>query len=159
MDQSPRSSPSSPISVLPQVFTTCAPLSIPLNLKFAPVSQASPLSSSPPQPKRRLPRSRSRTHLSSRASLDSIIEECSTDGLESAPTPPASNPTPDSKHEQVHTRGTVARPPGWNGKKGITTSRAMRDVCGIWYVGLFGSSAISFVSMVTLLLGTALSRL
>ena len=158
MDQSPRSSPSSQISVLPQVFTSCARL-VPLNPEFVfPLSQASPLSS-PPQVKRRLPRSRSRTHLSPRASLESIIEESSTDGPESALTPAASNPTPDSKHEQVHTRGTVTRPQGWNGKKGITTSRTMRDVCGIWYVGLFGSGAITFVHMVTLLLGTALSRL
>lgn len=111
MDESPRSSPSSPISVVPQ---------------------ASPLSS-PPQVKRRLPRSRSRTHLNPRASLESIVEESSTDGPESAPTSAASNPTPDSKHEQVHTRGTATRPQGWNGKKGITTSRAMREVCGICF--------------------------
>jgi len=69
-----------------------------------------------------------------------------------------SNPPPDSKHEQEHIRGAVTQPQGWNGKKGITTSRAMRDVCGIWYVGLFGSGAIPTISMVTLLFGTALSR-
>jgi len=108
MDQMQLSSPSSPIAVLPQ---------------------ASPLSS-PTQLIRRLPRTRSRPHLSSRASLESIIEESSIDGLESAATP---KPTPDSKREQEHIRRVVIWPQGWNGKKGITTGQGMRDVCGICF--------------------------
>jgi hypothetical protein len=158
MDQTLPSSPPSPITILPQVCTLYSPYHWILSLLS--LSQASPLSS-PQQLIRRLPRTRSRTHLNSRASLESIIEETSTDGFEFAPTPtPAmSNPPPDSKHEQEHIRGNVTQPQGWNGKKGITTSRAMRDVCGIWYVGLFGSGAVPTISMVTLLFGTALSRL
>jgi len=98
------------------------------------LSQASPLSS-PQQVIRRLPRTRSRTHLNSPASLESIVEESSTDGLETAltPTPASPNTPPDSKREQNHIREIITRPQGWNGKKGITTGRAMRDVCGICF--------------------------
>ncbi|KAH9980128.1 hypothetical protein BGW80DRAFT_481517 [Lactifluus volemus] len=112
----PPSSPSSPLSVLPQT---------------------SPL----PSPTRRLPRTRSRTHLNSHGSLESIIEESPGDGIETLPTPATSTPTLASTHDQENTRLTRAQ--GWNGKKGITTGRDMRDVCGIWYVGLFGSGTTS----------------
>jgi hypothetical protein len=50
-------------------------------------------------------------------------------------------PTLASTHDQENTRLTRAQ--GWNGKKGITAGRDMRDVCGIWYVGLFGSGTTS----------------
>lgn len=101
----------------------------PANIADVPL-QASPLSS----PTRRLPRTRSRPQLSSRASLESIIEESSNDSLEHPPTH-ATNPVPEFTGEKEHTRVTVSRPPSWNGKKGITTGRGMRDVCGIWCVG------------------------
>ncbi|KAI0247629.1 hypothetical protein BJV78DRAFT_904252 [Lactifluus subvellereus] len=105
---------------------------IPLSLETSSLPvlpQASSLSSPPLT--RRLPRTRSRTHLSSRASLESIIEETPGDGLDTLPTRVTSNPTLDPTHEQVHTRLTRAQ--GWNGKKGITTGRGMRDVCGICF--------------------------
>jgi hypothetical protein len=110
-----------------------AGLSIPLNPEFASL-QASPLSS-PTQLTRRLPRTHSRSQLSSRASLESIIEESSNDNFEHTATHATSNPTPDFTGAKERNRLTVSRPPGWNGKKGITTGRGMRDVCGIWYVG------------------------
>jgi hypothetical protein len=96
--------------------------------------QASPLSS-PTQRTRRLPRTHSRPQLSSRASLESIIEESSNDNSEHPATHATSNPTPNLVGGKELHRSTVSRPPGWNGKKGITTGRGMRDVCGIWYVG------------------------
>ncbi|KAH9983322.1 hypothetical protein BJV74DRAFT_886887 [Russula compacta] len=111
MDPVPLSSPSSPITVLPQ---------------------ASQLSS-PTQLTRRLPRTRSRTHLSSRASLESIIEEPSADGSETRLTQTTPNSMPDLKREQNHIPVTVLQPHGWNGKKGITTGRGMHDVCGICF--------------------------
>jgi hypothetical protein len=133
MDQIPLSSPSSPqVAVLPKVFTSRT-LSTPLNLELVPL-QASPLSS-PTQRTRRLPRTRSRPQLSSRASLESIIEESSCDNPEHPATHAMSNSTPDSTSEKKLNRVTVSRPPAWNGRKGITTGRGMRDVCGIWCVG------------------------
>ncbi|KAF8476657.1 hypothetical protein DFH94DRAFT_101842 [Russula ochroleuca] len=130
MDQTPVSSPSSPlVATPPQVFTST--LSTPLNPKLVPL-QASPLSS-PSQPTRRLPRSRSRPQLSSRASLESIIEESSGENHEHPPTHATSNPTPEFTGEKEHTRVMVSRLPGWNGKKGITSGRGMRDVCGICF--------------------------
>jgi len=90
--------------------------------------QASPLAS-PTQLTRRLPRSRSRPQLSSHASLESIIEEC--DNLEHSQTQATSNSTLEFTGK--HTRVTASRPPSWNGKKGITTGRGMRDVCGICF--------------------------
>ncbi|KAH9969766.1 hypothetical protein BC827DRAFT_31883 [Russula dissimulans] len=103
------------------------PLSPPPSPSTA-LSQAPPLSS-PTQITRRLPRTRSRTHLSSRASLESIIEEPTADSLETTLIPVTSHSTREQGHAQV----TVIRPQGWNGKKGITTGRAMRDVCGICF--------------------------
>jgi hypothetical protein len=136
MAQIPLSLEFSSQPILPQVLMSYA-LSIRLNFEVAPPRpQTSPLSS-PTVLTRRLPRTRSRTHLSSRASLESIIEETPGDGLETLPTRATSTPTLDPTHGQP-TRLTRAQ--GWNGKKGITTGRGMRDVCGIWCVGLFGSS-------------------
>jgi hypothetical protein len=109
MDQNAALSPSPQVAVLPK---------------------ASPLSS-PTQLTRRLPRTRSRPQLSSRASLESIIEESSNDNFEHLTTHARFNPTPDFTGER--NRLTVSRPPGWNGKKGITTGRGMRDVCGICF--------------------------
>jgi hypothetical protein len=94
--------------------------------------QASPLSS-PSSPTRRLPHTRSRSQLSSRASLESIIEESSGDSLEHPPTH-ATNPVPELTGEKERTGVTISRPLSWNGKKGITAGRGMRDVCGIWCV-------------------------
>lgn len=132
MDQTALFSPSSPqVAVLPKVFTRQT-LSTLLNPELVPV-QASPLSS-PTQVTRRLPRTRSRPQLSSRASLESIIEESSNDNFEHPTTRATFNPTPDFTGEKGRSRLTASRPPGWNGKKGITTGRGMRDVCGIWYV-------------------------
>lgn len=143
MDPVPLSSPSSPITVLPQVLTShILTLSTLLNRYLFPLSQASQLSS-PTQLTRRLPRTRSRTHLSSRASLESIVEEPSGDGSETPLTQATPNVMPDPKREQNHIPVTVLRPQGWNGKNGITTGRGMRDVCGIWCVGLFGSGTVS----------------
>lgn len=133
MDQTTLSSPSSPqVAVLPKVSTNHT-LSTLLNPEIVRL-QASPLSS-PTQMKRRLPRTRSRPQLSSRASLESIVEESSNDNFEHSATHSASNPTPDYNGEKERKRSTVSRPHGWNGKKGISTGRGMRDVCGIWYVG------------------------
>jgi hypothetical protein len=132
MDQTALFSPSPQVAVLPKVFTSRT-LSIPLNPEFASL-QASPLSS-PTQLTRRLPRTHSRSQLSSRASLESIIEESSNDNFEHTATHATSNPTPDFTGAKERNWLTVSRPPGWNGKKGITTGRGMRDVCGIWYVG------------------------
>ena len=132
MDQTALFSPSPQVTALPKVFTSQT-LSIPLNPELVPI-QASPLSS-PTQLTRRLPRTRSRSQLSSRASLGSIIEESSNDNFEHPTTHTPSNPTPDFTGEKERNRLTVSRLPGWNGKKGITTGRGMSDVCGIWYVG------------------------
>jgi hypothetical protein len=127
------SSPSSPlVAVQPKVFTSLTP-STPLNPEL-PALQASP-HSSPTQLIRRLPRTRSRSQLSSRASLESIIEESSNDNFERPVNYAKFNSTPDFTGEKERNRLTVSQPPGWNGKKGITTGRGMRDVCGIWYVG------------------------
>jgi hypothetical protein len=93
--------------------------------------------------------------MGSHASLESIVEEPVSGSLEIPPTQVTSDPTPKSTRE--HERATATQPQGWNGKKGITTSRAMRDVCGIWYVRLFGSGTISPSGIVTPLFGTALS--
>jgi len=112
MDQTTLFSPSSPqVAVLPK---------------------ASPLPS-PTQLTRRLPRTHSRPQLSSRASLESIIEESSNDNFEHPATHATSSPTPDFTGEKERNRLTVARPLSWNGKKGITTGRGMRDVCGICF--------------------------
>jgi hypothetical protein len=133
MDQTAPFSPSSPqVAVLPKVFTSQT-LTTPLNPELVPL-QASPLSS-PTQLTRRLPRTRSRPQLSSRASLESIVEESSNDNFDHSVTHAKSNPTPDFTGEKERNRLTASRYPGWNGKKGITTGRGMRDVCGIWYVG------------------------
>jgi len=86
-----------------------------------------PQASSPTQRTRRLPRTRMGSH----ASLESIVEEPVSDSLEIPPTQVTSDPTPKSTRE--HERATATQPQGWNGKKGITTSRAMRDVCGICF--------------------------
>lgn len=94
--------------------------------------KASPLSS-PTQVTRRLPRTRSRPQLSSRASLESIIEESSNDNSEHLAAHATTNSTPDFTGEKERNRLTLSRPPGWNGKKGITTGRGMRDVCGICF--------------------------
>jgi hypothetical protein len=132
MDQTALFSSSPQVAVLPKVFTSQT-LSIPLNPELVPL-QASPLSS-PTQLTRRLPRTRSRPQLSSRASLESIIEESNNDIFEHPATHATSNPTSDFTGEKERNRLTLSRPPGWNGKKGITTGRGMRDVCGIWCVG------------------------
>ncbi|KAN0123552.1 hypothetical protein V8E52_002884 [Russula decolorans] len=100
--------------------------------QVAVLPKASPLSS-PTQLTRRLPRTRSRPQLSSRASLESIIEESNNDIFEHPATHATSNPTSDFTGEKERNRLTVSRPPGWNGKKGITTGRGMRDVCGICF--------------------------
>jgi len=132
MDQTTLFSPSSPqVAVLSKVFTNQT-LSTLLNPELVPL-QASPLSS-PTQVTRRLPRTRSRSQLSSRASLESIVEESSNDNFEHFITHAKSNPTPHFTGEKERGRLMVSQPPGWNGKKGITTGRGMRDVCGIWYV-------------------------
>ena len=144
MDQTAFFSPPPQVAALPKVFTSQT-LSIPLNPELVPV-QASPLSS-PTQLTRRLPRTRSRPQLSSRASLESIIEESSNDNFEHPATHPTSNPTLDFKGEKERNRLTMSWPPGWNGKKGISTGRGMRDVCGIWCVGY--STLLSPVSIVT----------
>jgi hypothetical protein len=152
MDQNAALSLSPQVAVLPKVFTSQT-LSIPLNPELVPL-QASPLSS-PTQLTRRLPRTRSRPQLSSRASLESIIEESSNDNFEHLTTHATFNPTPDFTGER--NRLTVSRPPGWNGKKGITTGRGMRDVCGIWYVGY--SAVVLFPCLHSdILFGTALSQ-
>jgi hypothetical protein len=131
MDQTSLSSPSSPlVATPPQVFTSTLPSPRNPELVFF---QASPLSS-PSQLTRRLPRTRSRPQLSSRASLESIIEESSGENHEHPPTHATSNPTPEFTGGKERTRVTVSRPPSWNGKKGITSGRGMRDVCGIWCV-------------------------
>jgi len=110
MDQTARLPPSSPqVSVLPK---------------------ASP-HSSPTQPTRRLPRTHSRPQLSSRASLESIIEESCNDNFEHPTTHSTSNPT--FTGAKGRNRLTVSRPHGWNGKRGITAGRGMRDVCGICF--------------------------
>lgn len=154
MDQNAALSPSPQVAVLPKVFTSQT-LSIPLNPELVPL-QASPLSS-PTQLTRRLPRSRSRPQLSSRASLESIIEESSNDNFEHPTTHATSNPTPEFTGEKGRNRLTLSRPPGWNGKKGITTGRGMRDVCGIWYVGY--SALVLFACLHSdILFGTALSQ-
>ncbi|KAI0267579.1 hypothetical protein BGY98DRAFT_1101941 [Russula aff. rugulosa BPL654] len=104
----------------------------PSSPQVAVLSKASPLSS-PTQVTRRLPRTRSRSQLSSRASLESIVEESSNDNFEHFITHAKSNPTPDFTGEKERGRLMVSQPPGWNGKKGITTGRGMRDVCGICF--------------------------
>ncbi|KAI0304287.1 hypothetical protein B0F90DRAFT_1232899 [Multifurca ochricompacta] len=110
MAQIPPTSTSSPVAILSQA--------------------SSP--SSPSKLTRRLPRTHSRTHLSTRGSLESIIEEPPSDGYEATHPPRAmSKPTLESTREQE--RSTMARPHGWNGKKGITMGRGMRDVCGICF--------------------------
>ncbi|KAH9991304.1 hypothetical protein BJV77DRAFT_551054 [Russula vinacea] len=130
MDQTSLSSPSSPlVATPPQVFTSTLPSPRNPELVFL---QASPLSS-PSQLTRRLPRTRSRPQLSSRASLESIIEESSGENHEHPPTHATSNPTPEFTGGKERTRVTVSRPPSWNGKKGITSGRGMRDVCGICF--------------------------
>jgi hypothetical protein len=126
------SSSSTQVAVLPKVFTSqtvnmLSPEPVPL--------QASPLPS-PTQLSRRPSRSRSRSQLSSRrASLESILEESSNDNFEYPATHATSNPSPDFTGEKERIRLTVSRPPGWNGKKGISRGRGMHDVCGIWYAG------------------------
>lgn len=134
MDQTALIPPSSSPQVagLPKVFTSQT-LSTPPNPELVPF-QASPLSS-PTQVTRRLPRTRSRPQLSSRASLESIIEESFNDNFEHPVAHAKSNSMPDFTGGKERNRLTVSRPPGWNGRKGITTGRGMRDVCGIWYVG------------------------
>jgi hypothetical protein len=112
MDQAALFSPSSPqVTVLPKAS----------------------LLSSPTQLTRRLPRTRSRSQLSSAASLESIVEESFNDNFEHSVSHAKSNPTPDFSGEKERNRLTVSRPSGWNGKKGITTGRGMRNVCGICF--------------------------
>ena len=72
--------------------------------------------------------------MSARASLESIVEESSGDGLDTTQAIPQAL---DSTRNLEHTR-VILRPPSWNGKNGINSGRGMRDVCGIWCVGLFG---------------------
>lgn len=148
------SSSSTQVAVLPKVFTSqtvnmLSPELIPL--------QASPLPS-PTQLSRRPSRSRSRSQLSSRrASLESILEESCNDNFEYLATHTTSNPSPEFTGEKERNRLAVSRPPGWNGKKGISRGRGMRDVCGIWYVGY--STVILFPCYhIDILFGTALNQ-
>lgn len=136
MDQTALFSPSPPQdTVLPKVFMSQT-LSTPLNPELVPLQVS--LLSSPTQLTRRLPSTRSRPQLSSPASLESIVEESFNDNFEHSVSHAKSNPTPDFSGEKERNRLAVSRPPSWNGKKGITTGRGMRDVCGIWYVGYSG---------------------
>jgi len=133
----------SPLATFPQVIYLsllhCLQL---LNLdlhRFPQQSKASPLSS-PTNIARRLPRTRSRTRISARASLESIVEESLGDGLDAHPARAMPQAAPDSTRDSGRTR--VSRPLSWNGKNGIAMGRGMRDVCGIWYVGLFGPAVV-----------------
>lgn len=78
--------------------------------------------------------------MTARASLESIVEESLSDGLDAHPTrvvvQATTGPTPDSEHARV------SRPLSWNGRDGIITGRGMRDVCGIWCVGLFAPGVV-----------------
>ncbi|KAI0059645.1 hypothetical protein BV25DRAFT_1918424 [Artomyces pyxidatus] len=117
---------------------------------------ASP-SSSPPTVSYRLPRTRSRPHLSPRASLESIVEESQVqDGHDSSsargsssslsvivkiPSSPALDRVKGEWAEAERSpasAGTDARrrsfkSQSWNGKSGISMGKGMRDVCGICF--------------------------
>ncbi|KAI9464915.1 hypothetical protein BJY52DRAFT_742129 [Lactarius psammicola] len=101
----------SPLATFPQQSTS--PLSPPTNIA------------------RRLPRTRSRTRISARASLESIVEESLGDGLDAHHARAMPQAVPDSTRDSGHTR--VSRPFSWNGKNGIAVGRGMRDVCGICF--------------------------
>lgn len=73
--------------------------------------------------------------MTARASLESIVEESPSDGLDAHPTRAMAQAATGTTRDSEHTR--VSRPLSWNGKDGIITGRGMRDVCGIWCVGLF----------------------
>lgn len=97
---------------------------------FPKQSKASPLSS-PTNIARRLPRTRSRTRMTARASLESIVEESLSDGLDAHPTRAMIQDATGSTRDSGDTR--VSRPLSWNGKDGIIAGRGMRDVCGICF--------------------------
>jgi hypothetical protein len=78
--------------------------------------------------------------MSTRASLESIVEESPSDGLDAHPPRAKAHAAPDSTRGSEHT--LVSRPLSWNGKNGIIMGRGMRDVCGIWCAGLLAPGVV-----------------
>ncbi len=78
--------------------------------------------------------------MSARASLESIVEESPSGGLDAHVARATPQATPDPPCDSERTR--VSRTLNWNGKNGISMGRGMRDVCGIWCVPLFAPGIV-----------------
>ena len=135
--------PTSPLATSPQVIDLLLlrpQQRLNLDVHRSPQqSKVFPLSS-PTNIARHLPRTRSRTRISARASLERIVEESPGDSLDSHSARPIPQAAPGSTRDSEHT--PASRPLSWNGKNGINVGRGMRDVCGIWCVELFAPGAV-----------------